>query len=80
MKLRPVSYELKPQYNPKGLGPMVGLVAEEVKNIDPRLIGLGADGEPMGVRYMQLTAVLIKAIQEQQREIEVLKLNQRKRH
>ena len=73
MALRPVSYDLKPQYNPKGLGPMVGLVAEDVQQVDPRLVGLDSKGRPLGVRYMQLTAVLIKGMQEQQAEIKDLK-------
>lgn len=80
MKLRPVSYDLKPQFNPKGLGPQVGLVAEEVQAIDPRLVGLDTSGQPMGVRYMQTTALLIKAIQEQQQEIRVLERQVRSQH
>lgn len=73
MALQPVSYDLKPQFNPEHLGPQVGLVAEDVQKVDPRLIGLDAGGLPKGVRYMQLTAVLVKAIQEQQAEILTLK-------
>lgn len=80
MKLRPVSYDLRPKLNPKGLGPMVGLVAEETQKVDPRLVGLDPDGKPLGVRYMQLTAVLIKAIQEQQHEIIDLKRQLHRRH
>lgn len=72
MKLRPVSYDLKPEYNPKHLGPQVGLIAEDVQKIDPRLIALDDSGQPLGVRYMQMTAVLIKAVQEQQAEIDSL--------
>jgi hypothetical protein len=73
MALRPVSYDLKPEYNPAGLGRQVGLIAEEVREVDDRLIAYDDDGQPRGVRYMQLTAVLIHAIQEQQREIDALK-------
>ena len=71
-RLRPVSYDLKPQFNPAHLGRQVGLIAEEVQKVDSRLVGLGTDGKPNGVRYQQLTAVLIKAIQEQQAEIVAL--------
>lgn len=64
MRLRPVSYELKPEYNPKHLGRQVGLIAEDVIKVDPRLVGMTPDGkQPLGVRYMQLTAVLVSAIQ-----------------
>lgn len=80
LKLRPVSYDLKPKYNPKHLGPQVGLVAEEVAEIDPRLVALDGEGKPLGVRYMQMTAVLIKAIQQQQVEIDGLKKQLARRH
>ena len=73
MRLRPVSYELRPEANPAHLGQQVGLVAEETEKVDKRLVGRGQDGMPDGVRYQQLTAVLVKAIQQQQREIQELK-------
>lgn len=69
MKLRPVSYNLKPEYDPNHIGPQVGLIAEEVGAVEPRLMGKAPDGQATGVRYMQLTAVLVKAIQQQQHEI-----------
>lgn len=73
MLMRPVSYELKPEFNPEHLGRQVGLIAEEVAKIDDRLIAVDDKGDPRGVRYMQMTAVLIKAIQEQQKQINHLK-------
>lgn len=73
MHLRPVAYNLKPEHNPSHLGRQVGLISEEVAEVDPRLVSRDATGEPLGVRYMQLTAVLVHAIQEQQAEIETLK-------
>jgi hypothetical protein len=73
MKMRPVSYDLRPEFNPTHLGRQVGLMAEEVGAIDERLIGRDGNGDIKGVRYMQLTAVLVRAIQDQQREIDELK-------
>jgi len=73
MKLRPVSYYLKPEYDPSHIGQQLGLIAEEVANVDARLVAKEEDGSPHAVRYQQLTAVLVKAIQEQQKEIEELK-------
>lgn len=73
MRMQPVSYELKPEFNPEHLGRQVGLIAEEVAQIDNRLVAVDDKGDPRGVRYMQMTAVLIKAIQQQQRQIEKLK-------
>jgi len=62
----------------------IGLVADEVVNILPELVSIGAkksitrneeDVEliPVGVNYDKLTSVLVKAIQEQQAIIEQLK-------
>lgn len=73
MRLRPVAYTLKPAYNPQHLGRQLGLIAEEVRDVDPRLVGTDEAGDPRAVRYQQLSAVLVKAIQEQQREILALK-------
>ena len=73
MKLRPVSYDLKPQFNPEHLGRQVGLIAEDVQEVDPRLVGLDKDGKPRGVRYMQSVAVLVKAVQEEEAEIAELR-------
>jgi hypothetical protein len=41
--------------------------------INPLLVTYDDDGKVEGVRYMQLTSVMAKAIQEQQAEIEQLK-------
>lgn len=69
MALKPVSYELKPEFDPEHLGRQVGLIAEEVDTVDPRLVGRNSDGKIMGVRYMQMTALLVKGMQEQQQQI-----------
>jgi len=60
MALKPVSYE----YNEMIKGEQVGLVAEDVAAVDPRLVSTEADGTPRAVRYQQLTAVLAGAIQK----------------
>jgi Chaperone of endosialidase len=73
MALHPVSYERKPAYNPTHLGREIGLVAEEVAVVDERLIARDDQDRPLGVRYMQLTALLIRALQDQQHEIEALR-------
>jgi hypothetical protein len=80
MALRPISYDLKDEYNPEHLGPMVGLIAEDVLKVDPRLVALDPGGDPRGVRYMQMTAVLVKAIQDQQHEIDQLKRQLKRVH
>jgi Chaperone of endosialidase len=77
MQLRPVSYELWPEDDPAHLGRQIGLTAQDVAEVDPRLAATYDDGPykgtPKGVRYQQMVALLIKAIQEQQVEIDKLK-------
>ncbi|OHA30752.1 MAG: hypothetical protein A3B11_02050 [Candidatus Taylorbacteria bacterium RIFCSPLOWO2_01_FULL_44_26] len=61
-KFRPVSFK----YNGGDSSEHIGLIAEEVNLIEPRLVAYEADGvTPRGVRYEEMTALLIKAIQEQ---------------
>jgi hypothetical protein len=68
-KLRPVVY------NWKGDGKKdLGFIAEEVVDVNP-IYGEygGQNGELTGVRYMHLTSLLTKGIQEQQYTIELMK-------
>lgn len=51
----------------------VGLAAEEVARVDPLLAFRNAEGEVEGVNYSQLTAVLVRALQQQQAQIDALK-------
>jgi hypothetical protein len=50
-----------------------GLIAEEVEEIYPYLVEHDSDDNLIGVKYSKLTSVLIKALQEQQHQIEELK-------
>lgn len=70
LKLRPVSYQLKDEMNPAHIGRQIGFIAEDVYKIDPRLTPLDDKGLPRSVEYAQMTAMLTRAIQQQQREIE----------
>jgi carbonic anhydrase/acetyltransferase-like protein (isoleucine patch superfamily) len=66
LKLRPVSYQMK------GTGYQdIGFIAQEVKLILPELV-YGKEGE-LTLSYGQITAVLTKALQEQQKQIDELK-------
>ena len=66
MKLKPVNYQMK------GTGQKdFGFLAQEVKTILPEIV-YGEEGQ-MTLSYSQITAVLTKAMQEQQLEIEELK-------
>lgn len=70
-QLRPVSYRWKSN----GVAD-IGLVAEEVAEVEPRLVFSNSYGEVEGVRYDRLTAVLIKAMREE-RNATVAKLAER---
>ena len=63
-RLRPVSYNWKAD-NVED----IGLVAEEVAAIEPRLITRNENGDVEGVKYDRLTVVLINVVKEQQLEI-----------
>jgi hypothetical protein len=47
----------------------IGFIAEEINEIDPRLVGFDKLGRPDTVEYQLITAYLAKAIQQQQDEI-----------
>ena len=51
----------------------IGFIAEEMNEIDPIYVTLDKNGDVQGVKYNLLTAVLAKAIQEQQKQINQLK-------
>ena len=74
-QLRPVSYEYRgdefPQYGFTD-DRQVGLIAQEVEELFPELVGEWKDGYK-GVNYDQIPMYLIIAIQELQKEVEKLK-------
>jgi len=51
----------------------LGLIAEEINEILPEAVLKNKEGEPDSVSYGRITAVLIEAIKEQQKQIEELK-------
>ena len=61
-QLRPVTFEYNKDIGVSG--EQFGLIAEEVEKLDPRLVVHDAGGLPYSVRYENLTAILVKAIQE----------------
>lgn len=60
MRLRPVEFEWKPE---QGGQRDLGFLAEEVEAVAP-LLGQYDEGKLTGVRYEQMTALLVKAVQE----------------
>ena len=63
-RLRPISFSWK-----DGGMRDVGFAAEEVEKIEPLLTFRNKEGEIEGVKYGQITAVLVNAIKEQQAQI-----------
>jgi hypothetical protein len=51
----------------------IGLIAEEVYEVIPELVGLDKEGLPNSVSYDRFVSVLVKAIQELSAEINILK-------
>jgi hypothetical protein len=64
-KLRPVFFE----WIDSGM-PDVGLVAEEVAEVEPLLATYSAEGEVEGVKYDRIGVLLVNVIREQQAQIE----------
>jgi hypothetical protein len=62
LRLNPVSFVYNDDIGVPG--PQVGLIAEQVQQIDPRLVATDASGTPFTVKYENLTAILTAAIQD----------------
>jgi len=70
MKLHPVSYKWKKGNQDVNLG----LIAQEVQKLIPEMVDVGTNkAKTLGLKYTELIPVLIKATQEQQKEITELK-------
>ena len=65
-ELRPVSFKLK--NDPSGTV-QYGLIAEEVAKVYPELVILGDDGQINGVRYEELTPMLLNELQQQRERL-----------
>ncbi|MBN2858136.1 MAG: tail fiber domain-containing protein, partial [Candidatus Delongbacteria bacterium] len=71
MKMRPVTYLWKDKPE---RGRKVGLIAQELIEVLPEVVNVGDDeDQTLGINYAELTPILIKALQEQQEEMESMK-------
>ena len=77
--LKPVSFRYNKEYD-SAERPSFGLIAEEVAQVGPDLVGRNKKGEPESVRYEQINAMLLneflkahKTIQDQNATIVELK-------
>ncbi|HJQ71045.1 MAG TPA: tail fiber domain-containing protein [Blastocatellia bacterium] len=67
-RLRPITFK----WNQDGMRDL-GFGAEEVEQVEPLLVTRNDTGEIEGVKYAQITAVLVNAIRQQQAQIDALK-------
>ncbi len=72
-RLSPFSFYYKPGFGDSGRYEQFGLGAEEVAMVDERLVGRDPEGQLQGVRYQEMTAVLVGAVKQLKAEIEELK-------
>ena len=72
MQMRPVKYKLNVDYGDENKN-LYGFVAEDNVDILPELVGKDKEGRPNTFDYMGVVPVLVKAIQQQQAEINELR-------
>ncbi len=70
MKLRPVTFLYKPEYDKGQRTLQYGLIAEEVAKVYPELVAYDNDGQPYTVRYQYLSTMLLNEVQKQYRRAE----------
>ncbi len=70
LQMHPILYDLKPEYGTAKNQP--GFIAEEAAKVVPYLVPLNAEGKPDNFDYPKYVAVLTKAIQDQQKQIDSL--------
>lgn len=69
MRLRPVSFRYR-EPNAKGNYPLqYGLIAEEVAEVYPELVGYSTDGKPQTVSYHKLNSMLLNELQKQHTQL-----------
>ena len=67
-QLKPVSYNKKGSTTKE-----IGLIAEDVFDVFPEFVLCDDNGEPVGIHYSRLTAILIESVKELKEEINELK-------
>ena len=70
MRLRPVTFFYKPEYENGPRAAQYGLIAEEVEKVFPQLVAYDKDGKPYTVRYQYLAPMLLNELQKQYHRVE----------
>ncbi len=69
-QLRPVTFLYKPQYDDGSHALQYGLIAEEVAELYPDMVGYDKDGQPSSVKYQSLTPMLLNEVQKQNAQLQ----------
>jgi hypothetical protein len=72
MALQPISYKLNADHGDPNKT-LLGFTAEQMRPVVPELVGLDGAGRPNSADYIGLIPILVRAVQEQQAEIEALR-------
>ena len=70
MKLRPVTFFYKPEYDKGDRTQQYGLIAEEVAKVSPELVAYDNEGQPYTVRSQYIATMLLNEVQKQYRRAE----------
>lgn len=65
LKLRGVSYKWNETETPD-----IGFVAEEMAEVMPEIVGFDENDKPIGINYGRLTALIVEATKDQQKQID----------
>jgi len=69
LALKPVTFQYKPEIDPKGI-PQFGLVAEDVEKVNPDLVVHDAEHGIYTVRYQAVDAMLLNEFLKEHRKVE----------
>lgn len=73
LRLRPVQFRYKPEYDDGSRLTQYGLIAEEVAAVFPELVLYGSSGEVQTVRYHLIPVLLLSELQRQEAELAALR-------
>lgn len=77
MGLKPVNFRYNHGHGDDGARPQYGFLAEDVVNTLPGLVGFDTESRPNSVDMLGMVPVIVKGMQEMQREIDTLKKGKR---
>ncbi|HVT60787.1 MAG TPA: tail fiber domain-containing protein [Thermoanaerobaculia bacterium] len=70
MKMRPVTFYYRPEFDDGSHLLQYGLIAEEVAKLYPGMVQFDREGKPQALRYHLLNSMLLNEVQKQRREAE----------